>query len=170
MGGVAPTVGVPLEMRYLLLLGLLLTSFAHAGGEPEFQIEQLQRQAIAGDAYAQLNLGAAFDNGFGVRRDHEQAFYWYRAAAEQGVAEAQFNLGHLYASGLGVPQSYRTAAEWLERAAEQGVVDAAYLLGVIHRDGLGVEPDFGVAHRWFSQAARGGQSDAVRALQALKVK
>ena len=42
--------------------------------------------ASTGDAHAQLNLGAAYDNGLGVKRDVDKALHWYQQAAEQGVA------------------------------------------------------------------------------------
>jgi TPR repeat protein len=40
--------------------------------------------ADQGIAYAQAELGAAYDLGQSVPKDHAQALMWFRKAAEQG--------------------------------------------------------------------------------------
>ena len=45
--------------------------------------------------YAQYNLGESYYYGKGVMRDIEQAVYWYRKAADQGLADAQKALQRL---------------------------------------------------------------------------
>ena len=40
-------------------------------------------------AIAQVNLGYAYANGFGVEKDEKEEVKWYRKAAEQGNAKAQ---------------------------------------------------------------------------------
>ncbi|NQU61472.1 MAG: trypsin-like peptidase domain-containing protein [Rhodospirillales bacterium] len=44
--------------------------------------------ASAGDAVAQFNIGALYENGRGVPKDYAQAYRWYRQAAEQDYAFA----------------------------------------------------------------------------------
>jgi TPR repeat protein len=112
----------------------------------------LHADAERGDPWAQLNLGAAYDNGIGVAPDPVQAIVWYRHAAEQGLAQAQFNLGHSYATGNGVAQNYTEAVCWLTRAAQQGLAEAQHLLGVCYQEGLGVKTNRGEARRWLEQA------------------
>lgn len=115
--------------------------------------DELRTQAEAGDAWAQLNLGAYYDHGTdGLPLCPSRAFYWYQRAAEQGLAYAQFNLGHSYATGNGVAQDYGQARMWLQRAAAQGEAEAAFLVGVIYRDGLGLAADPVWARRWFRRA------------------
>ena len=135
----------------LLLPGLLLAA--------EVNLETLRTQAKAGDAMAQLNLGAAYDNALGVERNIEQALHWYQLAAEQGLAEAQFNLAHLL-----VEEEISTvaAAEWMQKAAEQGMADAQYLLGVIYAEGLGVTMNDAKARLWLQRAIDQGQADAAQ--------
>jgi len=77
-----------------------------------------QKAAEQDDLSAQLNLGLAYNFGWGVPRNYVAAARWYRCAAERGNAGAQSDLGLLYHLGLGVPKD-----EW-QRAAEQGVVTA----------------------------------------------
>lgn len=132
--------------------------------EQMVDIAALQKKAEAGDAYAQLNLGAAYDNGMGVARDIEKALNWYEKAAEQGVAEAQFNLAHLLVEQeLGAS----VAAGWMRKAADQGMVDAEYLMGVIYAEGIGVAPNREEAVRWLDKAVAKGHEEAQRFLKEM---
>src|SRR5574340_925406 len=88
-------------MRTLLFLTLFFAGTSLWAGDV---IEALRAEAERGDPWAQLNLGAAYDNGIGISPDPAQAIVWYRRAAEQGLAQAQFNLGHSHATGNGVTQ------------------------------------------------------------------
>jgi TPR repeat protein len=38
---------------------------------------------------AEINIGALYENGWGVRRDYRQAIQWYQKAAAQGNTAAQ---------------------------------------------------------------------------------
>lgn len=147
----------------LLPLVLLLGAPVYAG--PTKDIATLQQGATAGNAYDQLNLGAAYDNGIGVARDIDLALHYYQLAAEQGVAEAQFNLAHLLVTE---ELSTVAAAGWMLKAAEQGLLDAQHLMGVIYAEGIGVEVNPQEARRWLQRAAAGGHEEAQRLLKALK--
>jgi len=72
----------------------------------------LRKQAEAGDANAQFNIGSMYENGSGVKQDYAEAAKWYRKAAERGDARAQYNLGFMYLNGTGVPQDYAEAEKW----------------------------------------------------------
>ena len=61
------------------------------GGAPAVQaatshaeIAQYDAAARRGDAEAQFKLGVCFYNGDGVPKDHRQAAYWFRLAADRG--------------------------------------------------------------------------------------
>lgn len=143
-------------MRFLLLIAILVA--APSGADTG----TLRAAAVGGDAYAQLNLGAAYDNGLGVTPDPALALYWYRAAAGQGVAEAQFNLGHLLVS-LGETAE---GARWLGEAAQQGITDAQYLLGVMYAEGTGLPVDVVKALGWLRRAAAQEHAEAQAYLEA----
>lgn len=136
------------RMRILLLLVLLGSPVVWAAED----LAALRADALRGDPWAQLNLGAAYDNGIGVMPDPGQAVIWYRRAAEQGLAQAQFNLGHSYATGNGVEQDYSQAVHWLTLAGGQGMAEAQHLLGVCYLEGLGVLADSSEAQRWLELA------------------
>jgi len=50
--------------------------------------EETRAKAEQGDAEAQFNVGACYDNGTGVGKDEAEAVKWYRKAAQQGLASA----------------------------------------------------------------------------------
>jgi TPR repeat protein len=87
-------------------------------------VKWYRKAADQGDADAQFNLGAGYDNGQGVPQDYAEALKWYRLAADQGVASAQYNLAVMYANGQGVPQDYVRAYMWFNLAAAQGLQGA----------------------------------------------
>lgn len=89
----------------------------------------LRERSQAGDAEAQLNLGALLATGRGGRRDPAQAARWYQKAAEQGVIAAQYNMGAASAEGVGVDQSDAAAVYWFANAAASGNERASAALG-----------------------------------------
>ena len=71
-------------------------------------MEELIVKAESGDVEAQFDLA----NEYWEKGDYEQAFYWYKKAADQGNADTQFNLGLMYYEGQGVLQDYELAFRW----------------------------------------------------------
>jgi ankyrin repeat protein len=76
--------------------------------------------AFKGDTDAKYQLGAFFQMGRGVPKDHAKAIEWYKKAAKQGHMKAQFNLGTMYENGWGTPPDYQKAYEYYQKAAAQG--------------------------------------------------
>ena len=68
--------------------------------------------------------GLMYANGEGVKKNFNEAVYWYRKAASQGDALAQNNLGVLYQNGHGVDKDNEGAKKWYLKAAENGNVTA----------------------------------------------
>ena len=107
----------------------------------EIGFSLLKRQAEAGDALAQNELGMRYYEGKGVPKDAAQAVVWWRKAAEQGNATAQRRLGVSYLYGEGMPkdptrnpfllseEGAKLGVEWLHKSAEQGDAEAQYILG-----------------------------------------
>lgn len=154
----------------LLILTLLLIGVpAPAIADRVPPLGKLVEQANTGDPWAQLNLGAAYDNGAaGLAIDPVQAVRWYRRAAEAGLAEAQFNLAHCLATGNGTARRDDEALQWMLRAAEQGLVSAQYLAGVMLAEGIGTPVDRARAIAWLERAKQGGHLDAAGLLQRLR--
>ena len=123
-------------------------------------VSALRSAAHGGDARAQNDLGALYEDGRFVERDFGRAVFWYRKSAEQDHPEGQLNLGRMYRGGLGIERDERRAAYWYRAAAGQGVAAAQFFLGVMHESGRGVERDPVKSWLWFSLAADQGDEDA----------
>jgi tetratricopeptide (TPR) repeat protein len=126
-----------------------------------------QGLAEQGDAQAQNNLGAMYNNGKGVAENHKQAVYWYNKAAEQGEGIAQNNLGVMYDKGKGVAQNDNKAVYWYNKAAEQGLASAQFNLGAMYNNGKGVAQNHKQAVYWVRKAADQGNTHAIAALKKL---
>lgn len=78
------------------------------------------RAAQKGQAWAEADLGTAYELGIGVQRDLSSAASWYQKSAKQGYVGGQANLGVLYGTGSGVKYDRQVALYWLKKAAAQG--------------------------------------------------
>ena len=85
-------------MRTILITLMLAVASATTAQEPagdappEYDAEaisELRRAAEQGDAHAQYNLGLAYWDGEGVRRDHAEAVAWWRRAASRATRAEQ---------------------------------------------------------------------------------
>ncbi|NOX75715.1 MAG: sel1 repeat family protein [Gammaproteobacteria bacterium] len=77
-----------------------------------------QTLATQGHSEAQVFVGLAYANGWGVDRDPRLAGVWYRKAAENGNPSGQFFLGLYYLSGD--ESRFAAGLAWLKRAAKNG--------------------------------------------------
>ncbi|MCA9800381.1 MAG: sel1 repeat family protein, partial [Cyanobacteria bacterium HKST-UBA02] len=93
-------------------------------------------------------------------RSFEEAFLWYRRAAELGVAAAQGQVGAMYVNGIGVEQSPEEGVKWLEKGAAAGDSDAQGQLGVLYLRGTGVGKDYARAFELINQASEKGNAKA----------
>jgi len=76
-------------------------------------------QAITGDADAQMFIGLAYRNGWGVAKDLNQAISWYKLSAEQQNTSAQFLLG-LALLESSKDEDISSGINWLHLAAANG--------------------------------------------------
>jgi uncharacterized protein len=67
-------------------------------------VKWLRLAADQGHDTAELNLGSAYENGYGVPRNYAEAMKWYRLSADHGNAEAQDRYAVLYRYGYRVRQ------------------------------------------------------------------
>ena len=60
------------------------------------EAKQALKGAENGESDAQFRLGLMYHDGQNVKKDYEQAAYWFKKSYEQGNAEAQFLLARAY--------------------------------------------------------------------------
>ena len=71
-----------------------------------------KKAAENGFAPAQVQVGYAFGNGKGTKKNIEEAVRWYRKAANQCDVKAQFHMGNVYYLGEGVAKNFILAQMW----------------------------------------------------------
>jgi TPR repeat protein len=89
-------------------------------------------------------------------QDYENAYYWYKRAAESEHACAMYMLGRYYSAGYWVEQDYTKAVSWFSKAAEKGHMWAQYEIGDRYFYGEGVLQDFAQAVSWYRKASEQG--------------
>lgn len=99
-------------------------------------VKLFEQAARAGDTEAAFELGQMLRAA-----TPEQAWPWYRQAAQQGHAKAALMLGLLAANGEGVSKDQSEAARWLAKSSELGNAHAMFLLYNAYREGRGVPRD-----------------------------
>lgn len=93
-----------------------------------------------------------FANSAYIDKQYNEAFRYYKLAAELDCAEAQHKLGRCFEYGDGVEQSYDEAIKWYRRAAEQGHKEAMFRLATCYRYGQGVKRSYGEAVKWYKES------------------
>ena len=76
-------------------------------------------------------IGYMYKKGLGIKENPEEAYKWYRNAAEAGFAAAQFNLGLMYQHGKPIPENMNEAIQWFRKAADQNYPDAEMKMGYL---------------------------------------
>lgn len=156
-------------MKRLLFITLLLcctTLPAFAGlkegdeamEKEDFKTALKEFTALAnkGDAQAQFNLGAMYNEGLGVDEDVAKAFAFFLKAAEQKHPRAQFVVGHMYSSGRGVTANKQESLQWKQKAASQGYAQAQSDLG----DHDYEQKNYAEALVWYRKAAEQNNANA----------
>ena len=116
---------------------------------------------------AQFQVAEDYAKGDGIDTDYQQAFHWYKAAADQGHPLAIQQLGRLYEAGLGVAKNAKTAqyyysiaASELDVYAQQGDPVQQNRLALMYEQGKGVKTNVKMALAWYQRAAMQGYADA----------
>ncbi len=96
----------------------------------ERAFESYKIAAKRGHNIAQYNLALLYEN---VKKDLNEAFYWYNKAIENGNLDAKYQLGYLYLNGIGVEINKERAFELFKEAAEKGHNDSQYILATLYQ-------------------------------------
>ena len=122
-------------------------------------VKLFEQAARAGDTEAAFELGQMLRAA-----TPEQAWPWYRQAAQQGHAKAALMLGLLAANGEGVSKDQSEAARWLAKSSELGNAHAMFLLYNAYREGRGVPRDPAKGRELLEEAAHHEYPPAIQEL------
>jgi TPR repeat protein len=125
------------------------------------RIEMLYEEVGQGDPMALVELGLRHATGNGLENSPEQAYNFFRRAAEQGSPVGKYFLGSAYSNGLGVPtDDARAVSIWKESAA-MGHPLSQFWLGFFVANGRGGQnTDWCAAIPLFEAAAAEDITDA----------
>lgn len=123
----------------LYLLGMMSKRGLGKEKDDKTAFQYFFRSANQGNAYAQYETALAYETGRGVKKDEEQAEFYYKTAYEKfiemelesGDDSLQFRLGKMCYEGKGIEQDIKLAMEHLEKAVEMKNENAKYLLAKI---------------------------------------
>lgn len=106
-------------------------------------------------------LGLLYYYGHGVDEDRDQAFAYFKKAADRDDRISAYMLRHYYLED----GKYKDAAlgiKYLTRAADAGDDDALYELGLEYVRGVNVTKDLYMGYDYLCRAAAAGNADADR--------
>ncbi|MFG1393072.1 hypothetical protein [Xanthobacter agilis] len=115
-------------------------------------------------APAAYRLGSLYEN---TLHNMDEAYRFYKWAAEQGNVRAMHNLGVLYSQGIAGAPDWSEALKWFRKAANLGLKDSQHNLGIIFARGFSGTSDLAEALTWFNIAARQGDQDSADKRDAL---
>ena len=91
--------------------------------------------AAQGHAQAMVQLAGIYLN---QRQESDEAFSWYKKAADLGDRDALYQLGLLSETGVAKPRDYAEAVRYYQLSADKGNANAKLALARMYQYGLGV--------------------------------
>jgi hypothetical protein len=93
-------------------------------------LDAKKKSALGGDILAQLEVGDAYRDGDGVKKDYAESMKWFLTAADQSnrgdadpcyIAAAMFEIGKMYEKGQGVRQDIVEVYKWFDLGTDRGM-------------------------------------------------
>lgn len=111
---------------------------------------------LAGLAY----LAGYYQMGTVTPKNPEQAFYWYKKAADLYNRYACLQVANALYKGEGTPKDISAAFKYYQMAANE-YAEAMYAVGVMYYFGEGIAKDSKLAIEWLKRSAGNGYKPAV---------
>jgi TPR repeat protein len=126
-------------------------------------------KAQIGQAAAQTLVAELLNNGLGVRRNPQDAAFWYEQAAKAGDANAQYKYALMLMEGGIVKADRKKADAMMRKAADGGNPEAEFNIAQIIVAATPGEKGLTEAMPWYEKAATHGVADAQYALAQLYI-
>ena len=127
----------------------------------------LRQKALAGDPFAEHELGIRYLLGRGFPPDTTKAVYWIEKAVKSNIPAINFNYGIMLNNGIGVEWNPFKAFRNFEKAAQSDMPAAQFMLGLFYLDNLVVNKNLIEAYNWFSKSSKNGFKEADKILEEL---
>jgi TPR repeat protein len=126
--------------------------------DTEKGLNYLKKAYENGSAYAAAILGDYFLSGRDDNTDYNDAFQYYKYAADKNhITEG---IGLCYQFGIGVERSDSEAFKYYMIASDKGHTSAKYRLGICYKYEIGTTKNLTEAYKWLLQAAEEGSRNA----------
>src|SRR5438876_216871 len=99
----------------------------HKAHNKSRHFKELEKAAENDNMNAMYHLALYYQNGKGIEKNLEKAFYWFQKAAENSE-DAMIHLATCYENGEGTAKNLEKAFYWYQKAAENGNDHAMYNL------------------------------------------
>ena len=157
---------------YLEMSGVFnLEKVSDAVPIPPFDDAELLKNAEAGDAEAQYDVGAYYlrrtQEGDRESASAKLAITWLSKSAAQKNRDALNALAYAHQKGAGVTQSPDLSLKYYQMAADKGSTKAMKSLGTMFLEGQGVSRDEERGARWILEAAEHDDASAQNELIVL---
>lgn len=123
-------------------------------------VQEVIRNAEAGDADAQFTLGNLYYSGEGVKQDEVKAFHWHLKAAEGGHPMAMQTVGYCYQFGEGVKKDIAKALAWYRKGTPLWS-GCRFHLALCLLNGTGMKKNPKQAARELEKASADNNTDAM---------
>ena len=125
----------------------------------EKKLKKTKVDAENGDVDAMYDLALMYEYGEnGLKEDDEEAYKWYKKAADAGDVMAAASVGQCLLDGSGVKKNQSEGLIILVTAANNGSDYACYELGKLYFYGrCGVEVNYASAKHWLEKALAEGE-------------
>ena len=129
--------------------------------EDEEFVAKMRQRAESGDAVAMCHLGVYYQAGEqGLQKNKQEAYRWFKRAADLGHASGMANAGECLLLGLGVEKNEIHGMLLCTHAATMGSRYGAHTLGQAYFKGKhGLPKDDAQAKRWLGKVAAGSVED-----------
>lgn len=146
----------------LLNIGRLYRIQSWTGNDASRAFEMFQRAADKGSIEAKTEVGACYQEGYGVSQNYNKSYELFREAADSGYAPAIALLGLAYLGGQGVEKDTPRGLDLITKAAELGDSEAQSSLSEIYDVGIfGIAPDKKKAVEWAIKATYQGDEAVI---------
>ncbi len=134
-----------MKFVFAALLTVSLSHFQLAHSQQPDPLSEAKAAAKNGDIEANLALGYAHHQGYGVEKDPNKALAYYKFASDGGNNLAKMYIGELYCDGVIDNKDCKTGHKLLLEAREAGVTNANLALGYNFSSGRGVDVNIPLA-------------------------
>ena len=137
------------------IYGIALRYFNGEGVEEDLKkaFEYFYISATLGYSYAEFKLGESYHYGYGVDKNKEKAFYYYKRSYEHGDHDGLDMYGWCLFNHFGTKTDNKLASEIFLKGAELGLPVSTKNVGVCYETGRGFKKNITKANEYYNIAA-----------------